>query len=83
LPAVAACGYLAADDPGDAIIDFDRVDDRADVALAGIGVRVLKSFVHQTCKGVDLRNIDSGCGAARKSAAVESLLWRVSGRRPF
>jgi hypothetical protein len=44
-------------DPDGLFIHLDRVDDRADIALAGIRVRVLKLFVHQTCKRVDLRNI--------------------------
>lgn len=37
----------AADDPDGPIIDFDRIDDRADIALAGVDVRVLELFVHQ------------------------------------
>jgi hypothetical protein len=48
----------AADDPDGRVIDFDTVDDRADIALAGIGVRVVESFVHQARKGIDLRSID-------------------------
>jgi hypothetical protein len=38
----------AANDPDGLVVDFDRVDDRADVALPGIGVRVIEfSFIRR------------------------------------
>ena len=43
----------AADDPDGLIIDFDRVDDRTDIALAGIGVRVLAAVAAITTVGVE------------------------------
>jgi hypothetical protein len=45
---------LAADDPNGLVIDLDRVDGRADIAFAGVGVSRIQLRVHQSREDVDL-----------------------------
>src|SRR5579859_6430274 len=51
---------LAADDPNGVVVHLNRVDDRADIAFAGVGVARIQLRVHQSCEGVDLPRIDGG-----------------------
>lgn len=69
---------LVANNPDGLVIDFDGVDDRADVALSGIGIAVVEFFGHQSCKGVDLRRIDRRHRAALSAGAIISRLGTLA-----
>jgi hypothetical protein len=62
---------LADDDSDGLVVDFDRVDDQADVALPGIGIAVVELIGHQARKCIDLLGIYSRDGAALGEGAVE------------
>ena len=69
---------LAADDPDRLVVDLDRIDDRVDVAFAGVGVARIELRVHQLGEGVDLLRIDGGCHAALGAGMIEGGLGSVA-----
>ena len=47
---------LAADNTDGRVIDFDGIDDGADLGPAGVGIAVVELFDHQPCKDVDFHS---------------------------
>ncbi|WP_233023619.1 MULTISPECIES: hypothetical protein [Hyphomicrobiales] len=68
---------LAADDPDRLVVDLDRIDDRMDIAFAGVGVARIELRVHQPGECVDLLSIDGGCHAALGAGMIERRLGPV------
>jgi len=64
---------LTTNDPDGLVVDFYRVDYRADVALARIGVAVVELIGHQARKGIDLLGIHGRDGTALRARGMLHL----------
>jgi hypothetical protein len=64
---------LTTNDPDGLVVDFYRVDYRADVALARIGVAVVELIGHQARKGIDLLGIHGRDGTALGARGMQHL----------
>ncbi|WP_439397077.1 hypothetical protein ACRQ5Q_08510 [Bradyrhizobium sp. PMVTL-01] len=60
------------------VVDLDRVDDRADIAFACIGVARVQLRVRQSREGVDLLCIDSGRQSALTASMIEDRFGPVA-----
>ncbi|WP_024336901.1 hypothetical protein [Bradyrhizobium japonicum] len=63
---------LAANNPDRPIVDFDRVNDRADVRLAGVRVACVELFGHEPRESVNLPGVDCGRRTALSASVIKS-----------
>lgn len=61
---------LVADDPDGVAIDLNRIDDRANIPLAGIGTASIELCCHQPGERIDLAGIDRSQRAALSASAI-------------